>query len=556
MALVLKDRVKETTTSVGTGTVTLAGAATGFQSFAAVGDGNATYYAIAGQTGNEWEVGVGTYTASGTTLSRTTVLSSSTGGTLVNFSAGTKDVFCTYPSEKSVYIDEAGILTLSENVISTGSIEGSSFVIPTNTTDAVLIKDDNLTAWAYSGKSFSVAGQESASAGMFFSPDGTRMYVIGSTGDDVNQYALSTAWDVTTASFVRVSAAIGETAPTGVFFKPDGTVMYVTGTTNDTIREFSVSTAWDVSTITFVRDFSFAAQDTAPSDIWFKPDGLKLYMTGTINDRVYEYDLATAWNVSTASFLQSFSVAAQDTAPQAVNFTSDGTRMYVLGGTGLDINRYTLSTPWDISTSVFFNNFYIGFQEVSPTGMFIDVSNDVAYVVGSSADTVFQYSTKTDGIELISSSGLFVEGSLYANKNLVVTSDSRLDSTLRVSGATTLSSTLTVGSTATFSAAVTASTTTSAINLGTSQTTGTFIVGGTAQTGAITVGQSTAAQTLNLATGATANAITKTINLGTAGVSGSTTNINIGSAVVGATSSTTINGNLTATLTEVNGGTF
>jgi hypothetical protein len=100
MALVLADRVLETTTSTGSGTITLAGAKQGYQSFAVVGDGNQTYYTIASQS--EWEVGIGTYTASGTTLSRDTVLSSSAGGGKVGFSAGTKDVFVTYPSEKSV----------------------------------------------------------------------------------------------------------------------------------------------------------------------------------------------------------------------------------------------------------------------------------------------------------------------------------------------------------------------------------------------------------------------------------------------------------------------
>lgn len=101
MAFLVKDRVKETSTTTGTGTVTLAGASSGFQSFSAIGNGNSTYYCIAAQSGTEWEVGIGTYTSSGTTLSRDTVLSSSNSGSLVNFSAGTKDVFVTYPASKS-----------------------------------------------------------------------------------------------------------------------------------------------------------------------------------------------------------------------------------------------------------------------------------------------------------------------------------------------------------------------------------------------------------------------------------------------------------------------
>jgi len=108
MAFVLADRVKETTTTAGTGTVTLLGASTGYQSFSAIGNGNTTYYVIAGQTTSEWEVGIGTYTSAGTTLSRTTVLSSSNSGSLVNFSAGTKDVFVSYPASKSVNLDASG----------------------------------------------------------------------------------------------------------------------------------------------------------------------------------------------------------------------------------------------------------------------------------------------------------------------------------------------------------------------------------------------------------------------------------------------------------------
>lgn len=103
MPLVLADRVQETTTTTGTGTVTLLGAVTGFRSFSVIGNANTTFYTIAGQTGSEWEVGIGTYTASGTTLARTTVLASSNAGSAVNFSAGTKNVFVTYVAGRALY---------------------------------------------------------------------------------------------------------------------------------------------------------------------------------------------------------------------------------------------------------------------------------------------------------------------------------------------------------------------------------------------------------------------------------------------------------------------
>jgi hypothetical protein len=116
MALVLADRVFETTTSTGSGTITLAGAEPGYQSFSAVGNGNQTYYTIT--IDNDWEVGIGTYTASGTTLSRDTVLSSSASGAKVTLPAGIKKVFVTYPSEKSVNLDVSGNISLSSAVIS------------------------------------------------------------------------------------------------------------------------------------------------------------------------------------------------------------------------------------------------------------------------------------------------------------------------------------------------------------------------------------------------------------------------------------------------------
>jgi hypothetical protein len=142
MALVLRDRVKETAAAPGTGTITLGGAASGFQSFSSIGNGNTTYFAIVDSASGAWEVNYGTYTSSGTTLSRNaTPLSSSAGGALVNFT-GAVDVFCTYPSSRSAYQNEAGTevvqqsfgaITATSAALTTGTITTA----PTNNTDIV-----------------------------------------------------------------------------------------------------------------------------------------------------------------------------------------------------------------------------------------------------------------------------------------------------------------------------------------------------------------------------------------------------------------------------------
>jgi hypothetical protein len=131
MALVVKDRVKETTTTTGTGTLTLSGAAAGFETFSnSIGNGNTTWYAIVG--GSEWEVGLGTVAAG--TLARTTVLESSNADALVNFSAGTKDVFCTYAADTAVYFNATNKVAITGGAIwENSNTIASNYTITSNT---------------------------------------------------------------------------------------------------------------------------------------------------------------------------------------------------------------------------------------------------------------------------------------------------------------------------------------------------------------------------------------------------------------------------------------
>jgi len=181
MALILSDRVRETTTTTGTGAVTLLGAVTGYQTFlATVGNANTTYYCISGQGTSLWEVGIGTYTTSTNTLSRTTVLSSSNAGSLVNLSAGTYDVFVTYPSEKAVYLDSSNNVQPSLGAATFTSITDSGLTsgrVTYATTGGLLTDSANLT---FSGSALAVTGTLSATGTLSGGTSGTGYSFSGS----------------------------------------------------------------------------------------------------------------------------------------------------------------------------------------------------------------------------------------------------------------------------------------------------------------------------------------------------------------------------------------
>jgi len=251
---------------------------------------------------------------------------------------------------------------------------------------------------SYDSVSFSFAGQDTATIDIFFKDDGTKMYVVGATNDSVYQYSLSTAWDLSTASYDSVSFSVAsqEIFPFSLFFKDDGTKMYVVGFTNDTVYQYSLSTAWDLSTASYDSvSFSVASQDIAPASLFFKSDGTKMYVTGNGSDTVYQYSLSTAWDVSTASYDSvSFSVTGQDSSPLGLFFKSDGTKMYVVGGGNDTVYQYSLSTAWDLSTASYDSvSFSVASQDTSPRGFFFKDDGTKMYVVGYDSQLAYQYTT-------------------------------------------------------------------------------------------------------------------------------------------------------------------
>jgi hypothetical protein len=312
------------------------------------------------------------------------------------------DLFYRPPGSKVVDLKRAQHFnhTLTENTTlyfenPPPSGSASSFALEITGADVTVGYD--LANAAYDSVSFSVASQETNPEGLFVSTDGTKMYIVGITSDAVFQYSLSTANDLSTASYDSVSfSTTSQTAvPSGLFFKPDGTKMYINDQSAGVIYEYNLSTAWDISSTAYSNNsINVSTQSTDIMSVEFKPDGTKMYLIAS-NQNVYQYSLSTAWDVSTVSYDSvSFSVSSQETTPESVRFSSDGAKMFVVGQINDAVYQYNLSTAWDLSTASYSNtNFYIGASESSPHEIAFSYDGTKMFIVGKNVDSVTQYTT-------------------------------------------------------------------------------------------------------------------------------------------------------------------
>jgi DNA-binding beta-propeller fold protein YncE len=267
------------------------------------------------------------------------------------------------------------------------AMEGASFVVGFDVSTSVFVD------------AFSVSAQEADPCGLAFNTDGTKMFVCGVTGDDVNEYALSTGFDVSTAVFTDAfSVSAQATQPRGVAFNTDGTKMYVLSDSTGArfIYQYTLSTGFDVSTASYASlSFDVGSQDTSPQDIAFNSDGTKVFMVGTTNDSVYEYTLSTAFNISTATYVDAFSVTSEETDPRGLAFSTDGTRMFICGSTGDDVNEYVLSTGFDVSTASFVDSFSVSAEETSPQSIAFNANGTKMFIVGLNGVEVNEYTMGT-----------------------------------------------------------------------------------------------------------------------------------------------------------------
>jgi sugar lactone lactonase YvrE len=244
--------------------------------------------------------------------------------------------------------------------------------------------------------SFDVSGQDSTPNDVAFSADGTTMLVLGRSNGFVFQYALSSGFDLSTASFTGSSFDVSGQAgrPQGFAFNENGTTMFVIGRGSDSVFQYALSTGFDVSTASFTgSSFDVSGQDTRPHDVAFSADGTTMLVVGNNNDSVFQYALSTGFDISTASFTGiSFDVSAQARSAQGVTFNADGTTMFVAGrGTG-SLFQYALSTGFDVSTASFTgSSFDVSGQGTNPRGITFNADGTTMVVIGKSSDSAHQY---------------------------------------------------------------------------------------------------------------------------------------------------------------------
>ena len=262
-----------------------------------------------------------------------------------------------------------------------------------------VVADDGTRAYppfSYAAKTVSVASQDTTPEGVFFKSDGTKMYVAGSGTDAVYQYSLSTSWDVSSASYDSVSLSVSgqDTIPSDLYFKTDGTSLYVMGRSNDTVFQYTLSTAWDLSTASYAsKSFSVTSQASSPTGIYLKSDGTKMYVIGYTADAVFQYSLSTAWDVSSASYDSvSLDVSAAGTNPQGLGFSLDGTKLLVAEvSTGDFVSEYGLSTAWDLSTAAYTGELLsYAAEDGYGSGVYYK-GEETVFVLGRDSDAVFQY---------------------------------------------------------------------------------------------------------------------------------------------------------------------
>ncbi|MCC6520913.1 peptidoglycan-binding protein, partial [Candidatus Nomurabacteria bacterium] len=213
-----------------------------------------------------------------------------------------------------------------------------------------------------------------------------------------------------------------DTTPLSFSFNTDGSSMYVLGGDNDTIFQYTLATPWDVSTAEYdTLSFSVTREDTTPLSFSFNTDGSSMYVLGGDNDTIFQYTLATPWDVSTAEFGRlSVSALSETSAVASFKFDAEGTKIFLLGGN--IVYQYNLTTPWDISSATFSDLSFdaSGVRNLVVSSIVLKNDDTKIYLVDDTTDTLLRYTIDlSDPLPTITSVSSSVENGQYTTGDVV-----------------------------------------------------------------------------------------------------------------------------------------
>ncbi len=261
------------------------------------------------------------------------------------------------------------------------------------------------------GTGFDVSAQDTQPRGIAFNNDGTKMFIVGDAGNDINSYTLSTGFDLSTRTFDDINGdgsgfdvSGQDLTPQYIKFNNDGTKMFVSGNTGKDINSYTLSTGFDLSTATFDdingngTGFDISDQDVQTRGIAFNNDGTIMFYIGNTDDDINVYTLSTGFDLSTATFNDingdgtGFDITAEDGVPRGLTFNNDGTKMFVVGDNGNEINSYTLSVGFDLTSTVtHVGSFDISSQATNPQGIAFNITGTKMFVVSNDGDDINEY---------------------------------------------------------------------------------------------------------------------------------------------------------------------
>ena len=250
----------------------------------------------------------------------------------------------------------------------------------------------------YDSKSFDHSSQDAIAEEIRFKPDGTKFYLLTNDNDIIYQYSMSTAWDISTASYESKNFNVQsqEGTPQGMAINADGSSFYICGQSR-VVYQYNLTTDYDISTASYAsKSFSLTTQMSSGSawSLDFDSTGTKMYAIHSNSGIVYQYTLSSAFDVSTASYAsKSFDTSSQTSDPTSIAITSDGTSLYVVSSASDQVFKYTLSTAFDLATASYSGiSLTTTSQDNFPMGVAVKTDETKLYVTGTQNDSVYQYS--------------------------------------------------------------------------------------------------------------------------------------------------------------------